>query len=153
MNLSEFLDHVNRGEPIGGGTDLHRFMHDAAQDALRTVAALNAGYHTPEEVRALLSRLTGRTVDETVTVFPPGSFVELSDGSFGLVIKTNSQERLRPVIMLYERNASHDQAAIIDLARERSISIEKSLDPKTLPERVKNALLPTQLNGYLMTEK
>jgi HD-GYP domain-containing protein (c-di-GMP phosphodiesterase class II) len=89
----------------------------------------------------------------TVTVFPPGSFVELSDGSFGLVIKTNSQERLRPVIMLYERNASHDQAAIIDLSRERSLSIEKSLDPKTLPERVKNALLPTQLNGYLMTEK
>ncbi len=89
----------------------------------------------------------------TVTVFPPGSFVELSDGSFGMVIKTNSQERLRPVIMLYERNASHDQAAIIDLARERSLSIEKSLDPKTLPERVKAALLPTQLNGYLMTEK
>ena len=69
------------------------------------------------------------------------------------MIKTNSQERLRPVIMLYERNASHDQAAIIDLARERSLSIEKSLDPKTLPERVKAALLPTQLNGYLMTEK
>ncbi len=89
----------------------------------------------------------------TVTVFPPGSFVELSDGSFGLVIKTNSQERLRPVIMLYERNASHDQAAIIDLARERSLSIERSLDPKTLPERVKHVLLPTQLNGYLMTEQ
>lgn len=89
----------------------------------------------------------------TVTVFPPGSFVELNDGSFGLVIKTNSQERLRPVIMLYERNASHDQAAIIDLTRERSLSIEKSLDPKTIPDRVKNALLPTQLNGYLMTGK
>lgn len=88
----------------------------------------------------------------TVTVFPPGSFVELNDGSFGLVIKTNSQERLRPVIMLYERNASHDQAAIIDLARERSLSIEKSLDPKLIPDRVKNALLPTQLNGYLMTK-
>ncbi|MBX3334617.1 MAG: hypothetical protein KF876_10860, partial [Nitrospira sp.] len=89
----------------------------------------------------------------TVTVFPPGSFVELNDGSFGLVIKTNSQERLRPVIMLYERNASHDQAAIIDLVRERSLSIEKSLDPKTIPDRVKSALLPTQLNGYLMTGK
>ena len=89
----------------------------------------------------------------TVTVFPPGSFVELTDGSFGLVIKTNSQERLRPVIMLYERNASHDQAAIIDLSRERSLSIERSLDPKTLPERVKAALLPTQLNGYLMTKR
>lgn len=89
----------------------------------------------------------------TVTVFPPGSFVELSDGSFGVVLKSNTEERLRPLIMLYERQASHDQAAIIDLTRERSIAIEKSLDPKTLPERVKAALLPTKLSGYVLTAK
>lgn len=88
----------------------------------------------------------------TVTVFPPGAFVELNDGSFGLVVKNNNQDRLRPVIMLYERNASHDQAAIIDLARERSLAIEKSMDPKSLPDRVKEALLPTKLNGYVMTK-
>lgn len=87
----------------------------------------------------------------TVTVFPPGSFVELSDGSFGLVLKCNLDERLRPIVMLYERQASHEQAAIIDLARERSLSIERSIDTKTLPERVKNALLPTKLNGYVLT--
>ncbi|WP_413934447.1 HD-GYP domain-containing protein [Nitrospira sp. BLG_1] len=89
----------------------------------------------------------------TVTVFPPGSFVELSDGSFGLVLKSNTQERLRPVVMLYERQASHDQPAIIDLARERSISIEKALDPKGLPDRVKDALLTTKLQGYVITGK
>lgn len=87
----------------------------------------------------------------TVTVFPPGSFVELNDGSFGVVLKSNSAERLRPVIMLYEREASYEQAAIIDLARERSLSIEKSLDPKALPDRVKEALLPAKLSGYVMT--
>ena len=84
-------------------------------------------------------------------MFPPGSFVELSDGSFGLVLKCNLDERLRPIVMLYERQASHEQAAIIDLARERSLSIERSIDTKTLPERVKNALLPTKLNGYVLT--
>lgn len=87
----------------------------------------------------------------TVTVFPPGSFVELNDGSFGLVLKSNVEERLRPVVMLYERYASHEQAAIIDLARERSLSIERSIDPKTLPDRVKDALLPTKLSGYVLT--
>ena len=46
-------------------------MHGAAQEALRTVAELNTGYRTPEEVRALLAQLTGRQVDESVTVFPP----------------------------------------------------------------------------------
>src|ERR1700712_1923725 len=46
-------------------------MHAAAQDALRTIAELNTGYRTPEEVRALLTRLTGKRVDESVALFPP----------------------------------------------------------------------------------
>jgi acetyltransferase-like isoleucine patch superfamily enzyme len=71
MTLQDFLDHVDRGAVIEGGSEHHRFMHGAAQQALRTVAELNTGYRTPEEVRALLSRLTGRTVDESVAVFPP----------------------------------------------------------------------------------
>ncbi len=70
-NLQEFLDHVNRGAPIEGGSDLHRFMHRAAQEALRVTAEINTGYRSPEEVRALLERLTGKPVDETLTVFPP----------------------------------------------------------------------------------
>ncbi|VTR76113.1 DapH/DapD/GlmU-related protein [Cellulomonas hominis] len=71
MELSDFLDHVNRGALIEGGSPAHAFMHGAAQEALRVVAELNTGYRTPEEVRALLSRLTGTDVDESVTVFPP----------------------------------------------------------------------------------
>jgi acetyltransferase-like isoleucine patch superfamily enzyme len=46
-------------------------MHAAGQDALRVLAELNTGYRTPHEVRDLLARLTGRAVDESVTVFPP----------------------------------------------------------------------------------
>ena len=34
-------------------------------------AELNSGYHDPGEVRALLGRLTGRPVDDSVTLFPP----------------------------------------------------------------------------------
>lgn len=71
MDLSTFLDHVGRGSPIEGGSEAHAFMHGAAQDALRVVAEINTGYRTPEEVRALLARLTGRAVDESVAVFPP----------------------------------------------------------------------------------
>lgn len=71
MELSDFLEHVNRGALIEGGSDEHRFMHGAAQEALAVVAELNGGYRTPEQVRALLSRLTGRAVDESLTVFPP----------------------------------------------------------------------------------
>ena len=71
MDLEDFLDHVNRGELIEGRSEQHTFMHGAAQEALRVVAELNSGYRAPDEVRALLSRLTGTVVDESVTVFPP----------------------------------------------------------------------------------
>jgi acetyltransferase-like isoleucine patch superfamily enzyme len=71
MELADFLDHVKRGALIEGGSKQHAFMHRAAQEALRVIAELNAEYREPEEVRALLSRLTGREVAESVTVFPP----------------------------------------------------------------------------------
>jgi acetyltransferase-like isoleucine patch superfamily enzyme len=71
MELHEFLDHVNRGALIEGGSAHHRFMHGAAQEALRVVAELNCGYRTPWEVRALLGELTGKQIDGSVAVFPP----------------------------------------------------------------------------------
>jgi len=71
MDLPAFLDHVRRGRLIQAGSEQHQFMHGAAQEALRIIAELNTEYRTPEEARALLSRLTGTTVDGSVTVFPP----------------------------------------------------------------------------------
>jgi acetyltransferase-like isoleucine patch superfamily enzyme len=71
MELQDFLDHVSRGAIIEGGSEAHQFMHGAAQEALRVIAELNNGYRTPEEVRALLARLTGKPVAESVVAFPP----------------------------------------------------------------------------------
>jgi acetyltransferase-like isoleucine patch superfamily enzyme len=71
IDLQDFLAHVNSGALIEGGSQQHRFMHGLAQEALRITAELNAGYRTPEQVRALLSELTGREVDASVTLFPP----------------------------------------------------------------------------------
>jgi acetyltransferase-like isoleucine patch superfamily enzyme len=71
VELEAFLDHVNRGGLIEGGSRHHRFMHHTAQDALRIVAELNTGYRTLEEVRALLGELTGKEINDSVTVFPP----------------------------------------------------------------------------------
>ena len=71
MELRDFLDHVARGSVIKGGSAQHAFMHRTAEAAMRTTAELNTGYHPPEQVRALLSRLTGEPVPESVTLFPP----------------------------------------------------------------------------------
>lgn len=46
-------------------------MNDMSNEARRITFELNNAYHTPEEVRNLLSRLLGKTVDESFRVFPP----------------------------------------------------------------------------------
>jgi acetyltransferase-like isoleucine patch superfamily enzyme len=71
MDLQEFLAHLDAGNTIRGGSEHHRFMHDAAQEAFGITAEVNSRHHDPAELRVLLERLTGRPVPESVTVFPP----------------------------------------------------------------------------------
>lgn len=71
MDLNAFLDHLSSGKPVEGGSEPHLFMHRLSQEALRLTAEINGSYHTPEELRSLFSRLTGRPVDESFALFPP----------------------------------------------------------------------------------
>lgn len=70
-DLDDLLAALNAGETIRGGSPLHAVMHECSQEALAVTAELNASYHSPEEVRSLLSHLSGRAVPETTTLFPP----------------------------------------------------------------------------------
>jgi HD-GYP domain-containing protein (c-di-GMP phosphodiesterase class II) len=87
----------------------------------------------------------------TLTVYPPGTFVELSDGSIGLVVSTNAHDRLRPVVMLCDSNAVDKAPAVVDLARERASTIRKVLDRKAMPPDVVEALNPGKVVGYCLT--
>lgn len=71
MELDDLLDALNAGQTITGDSPLHEVMHRGSQDALRITGELNGGYQEPARVRELLAQLTGKPVDETVTVFPP----------------------------------------------------------------------------------
>jgi len=71
MELDELLDSLDASQPIRAGSPVHLAMHEFSQEALRITGELNTGYHQPERVRELLAHLTGRAVDESVTVFPP----------------------------------------------------------------------------------
>ena len=71
MELDDLLEALNAGRTITGDSPLHLVMHRTSQEALRITGELNGGYHEPARVRELLAQLTGRPVDESVTVFPP----------------------------------------------------------------------------------
>lgn len=71
MNLEQFLEHLNSGKPVKGGSEAHLFMHGVSQEALKITAEINGSYHEPEQLRALFSRLIGQPVDESFAMFPP----------------------------------------------------------------------------------
>ena len=71
MELQDFLEYMNSGKPVLAGSGVHRYMCALSQEALRVTAELNGSYHTPEEIRMLFARLTGKPVDEGFGLFPP----------------------------------------------------------------------------------
>lgn len=71
MNQEEFLAAMRRGEPVSGSTEGHEWMHKLADQAQRLTAQLNGSYHTPEEIRGIMSEIIGKPVDETFRLFPP----------------------------------------------------------------------------------
>lgn len=49
-----------------------RELFDAiCQDAIRIGMELNCQYHTPEEIREIMGRLTGKKIDDSFRLFPP----------------------------------------------------------------------------------
>ena len=75
MELLEFLDFVKTGE-MPDAPDVCAFMHEMSEEARRITFELNSAYHSPDEVRTLVSRLFGREVDASFRLFPP--FIPIS---------------------------------------------------------------------------
>lgn len=46
MELQEYLDRMNSGEPVTGEGDLHLFMREITEETMRLTCQLNATYHT-----------------------------------------------------------------------------------------------------------
>ena len=70
MLLNEFLSYVKTGEALSTD-EIHALMGEMSEEARRVTFRLNSSYHTPEEVRELLSELFGYKVPESLRVFPP----------------------------------------------------------------------------------
>lgn len=71
IETEEFINIMNTREKVIAGSDIHQKMVAVSNEAMEITARLNQGYHTPEEIRKLMSELTGKEVDETFGMFPP----------------------------------------------------------------------------------
>jgi len=88
--------------------------------------------HDPEILKAFIKALG---------VYPPGTFVTLSDGSYGLVIESSSTDLLRPLLMLYDASVPRNEALLLDL-KEADEKITGALPPKDIPPEVVAYLAP-----------
>lgn len=69
--LEKFLEIMDSGKEVTSGSEAHLTMHKLSQEAMQITAELNGSYHTPEEVRSLMQKLTGREIDASFGMFPP----------------------------------------------------------------------------------
>lgn len=86
MTTEDFKVYVKTGKPLDT-EEIHSFMDDMSDEARRITFRLNAAYHTPDEVRGLLSGLFGYEVPQTLRVFPPfytdfGKNITVGEGVF-----------------------------------------------------------------------
>jgi HD-GYP domain-containing protein (c-di-GMP phosphodiesterase class II) len=85
-----------------------------------------------------------------VSVYPPGTIVELTDGSIGIVLNTSSCERLRPMVMAYERKGSEFDTHLIDLHEQRQLSIRRIVESAELAPDLAQRITPAEALNYLM---
>ena len=71
MTTKEFIEIMDSGEVIPGGSPVHGKMHELSQEAIRITMEINNAYHTHGEIVALMSELTGSEVHESLGLFPP----------------------------------------------------------------------------------
>ena len=57
MTIEDFKTYVKTRKPLDT-EEIHRFMDEMSNEARRVTFRLNTAYHTPDEVRGLLSNIT-----------------------------------------------------------------------------------------------
>lgn len=71
MNNKDIFEREKAGEIISLDDPEYVKIADLITEAQKLISEINSGYHTPQEVRDLFSRLTGVPVDESFWMLPP----------------------------------------------------------------------------------
>jgi putative nucleotidyltransferase with HDIG domain len=82
-------------------------------------------------------------------VYPPGSLVQLSDQKIGIVTSVNLENRLRPIILVYDEQASTEEPIVLNLAeKEDSLTIVEAIRPGNLAPQIRECLNPRRMISY-----
>lgn len=69
--MNDIIERMRRSERITETDADFPRLCEKVENTRRLVGELNTGYHSPDEVRALLERIWGQPLDSSVRMFPP----------------------------------------------------------------------------------
>ncbi len=136
--LSRILMVVDEYDSLTNGPDIG--LNLAPAEALARLF-LNRSTLSPEVVVALI---------HTLSVYPPGTVVELSDQSLGIVININLQARMRPLVIVYDSTIDPANPNVVDLSQHLDKSIVRSVPRQELSADVSAYLNLPRWTGYFI---
>ena len=86
-------------------------------------------------------------------VYPPGSFVQLSNGAIGMVVSVNAESSLKPGVMIYEPGVPRAESMIVDLEDMPEIKIEHTLRPHAIDQDIVAHLNPRMRTAYYANKR
>ncbi len=113
---------------------------------------------SPHEALALLFKQHNARFDavalkafiRVMGIYPPGSLVQLSDQRYGLVLGMNPSQPLKPTLIVHDAAVPKNEALIVDLEQEASLTITSCLRPSQLPLEALEYLNPRQQLTYFV---
>jgi putative nucleotidyltransferase with HDIG domain len=81
-------------------------------------------------------------------IYPPGSFVTLSNDATALVVSVNRSQPLRPCVLVYDEKIPKEKAPFLDLEQETDINIVGAMRLAMLPPAVAAYLSPRRRIVY-----
>ncbi len=137
--LSRILMAVDEYESLINAPDIRQNL--SPTEALSKLYLTGKSTFSEEVVVALI---------QTLSVYPPGTVVELTDKSIGLVISINLHARMHPLVIMYDPTVDQENPNIANLSHDTNRSIARSITRNELSHEVSDYLNLTRWTGYFI---
>lgn len=81
-------------------------------------------------------------------VYPPGTIVQLSNGTTGMVATINTEKPNKPELVVYEAGVPREDAIMVDMDKESDLNIVRAIKPSQVPKEMYAYLSPRKRVSY-----
>lgn len=71
ISMNNVIERMRNGERITETDADFPLLHSEIENTKKLICELNTGYHSPDEIRTMLERIWGQSLDASVRMFPP----------------------------------------------------------------------------------